>query len=813
MLRLRTQFLTAKIGVRPQLTLVALIAILPLLALLLFGVLKNRETILDAARIRAQDLARIAAERQDDSFQAARDVLSVLRLPAIAAQSAENCGATLRTLVAEYPQFTTIGLVNADGSMMCFSRDGPLRSFADLDLLQTALKASPSSLIVGKFHIGLVTGKPIIFVAAPLAAASINAPAPGMAFVAVDLDRAAAHAWDFAGSVDATLTLIDTRSATVLMRAPARQGLAGFALTNPELVAAMAAHPKSGGAEGVDVDGISRIFGFAPLNSVGSAGIEVAVGLSRADVLANANRRLIFGGSIALLTALFAAGAAWFVADRTQMRAIRSLLEAARRLGAGDLSARATMAHWQASEFRALSETFGDMAQSIADAQSRLSESERQLRLLAENSTDIISLLASRGKPLYVSPACRALLGWEPEELLKMSARELIHPEDSLKMKDSAERGEAGASYVYRLRRKDGSYVWVESVSRQITDDPNQKARWVVVVRDAAERVAADQRLRESEGRYRLLAEQGTDMVFRLDANLTRIYVSPASRELLGYEPEELIGNKAGGMDHPDDRDHVAKVFQDLITGRVDRAVSINRVRHRNGAWVWIEANFKALRDSQNGGLTGVIGAMRDISTRKAAEDQLAAANRRLEALAGQDGLTGLANRRTFDDALEREHRRAMRDRTRLAMIMIDVDRFKPFNDSYGHPAGDEALRSVGQRILEALRRPGDIAARYGGEEFAVLLPNMDEAGAAVIAERIRRAVLALAIGHGAGVGNVVTISAGVAAFSANAFDAGLETLVRQADQALYRAKDEGRNRVILASALDATEPGRSSAA
>jgi diguanylate cyclase (GGDEF)-like protein/PAS domain S-box-containing protein len=806
--------LVAKIGVRPQLSLVALIAILPLLGLLLFGVLKNRETILEAASTRAQDLARLAAERQDDSFQAARDVLTVLRRLPQANPANADCHATLQAIGRDYPEFTAIGLVNVDGAVTCFSRIVKHQAFGDHDVLQAALAANPSSFVVGKFKIGTVTGKPIVFVAAPLVSATPDGPPPGIAFVAVDLDRAATHAWDFEGPTEATLTLIDTRTETILVRSPGQQVLAGTALKGFSLLAPMSAHPGGGFAEAVDVDGVPRVFGFAPLITGGGSGIMVAVGLSRAAVLADANRRLMFGVSLALLTALLAAAAAWLVGDFTQVRAIRSLVETAKKLGAGDLSARAPMAKWQASEFRALSGTLGDMANSIALAQARLGASERQLRLLAENSTDMILLVGSGGKRLYASPACRTLLGFEPEEMLAISSKEAIHPEDAAAMKDRVATGEGPTSFVYRMRRKDGAYIWVEAVSRDVATEPGQTAARVAVVRDVAERVAAEGRLKDSEARYRLLAEYGTDMVFQLDVDLTRRYVSPACRELLGYEPEELIGSRAGGIDHPDDRDRVAQVFQDLVCGRVERAVCINRLRHRNGAWVWVEAHFRVLRDPESGAFSGIIGALRDISVRKAAEDQLEAANRRLEALAGQDGLTGLANRRTFDDALAREHQRALRDRTRLAMIMIDVDRFKPFNDNYGHPAGDEALRLVGRTIVDALRRPGDLAARYGGEEFAVLLPNTDEAGAALVAESVRRAVLALAIDHGLGVGNVVTISAGVAALAPNMFDVGLETLVRCADRALYRAKDEGRNKVVRASTLeDIAAAGRSSAA
>ena len=249
-------------------------------------------------------------------------------------------------------------------------------------------------------------------------------------FVTVDLDRAALHMGDFAGSNIATLALIDTRSATILVRSPDQQRQVGKSLNGSPLAAAMLAHPTGGSVEAVDIDGTPRIFGFAPLPTGGEAGLMVAVGLSRAAVLADADRRLMLGIMVALLTAIVAAGAAWLFADRTQLRAIRSLVDTATKLGAGDLAARANMSAWQAPEFRALSKTLGDMAEGIALAQANLSASERQLRLLAENSTDMILVVRADGQRVYASPACRTLLGWEPEEMLKISTSQAIHPDD-----------------------------------------------------------------------------------------------------------------------------------------------------------------------------------------------------------------------------------------------------------------------------------------------------------------------------------------------------------------------------------------------
>jgi diguanylate cyclase (GGDEF)-like protein len=177
----------------------------------------------------------------------------------------------------------------------------------------------------------------------------------------------------------------------------------------------------------------------------------------------------------------------------------------------------------------------------------------------------------------------------------------------------------------------------------------------------------------------------------------------------------------------------------------------------------------------------------------------LETANRRLKHLVGVDALTGIANRRHFDRALEREVRRARRDKQPLSLVFLDLDEFKLFNDSYGHTHGDEVLRKVAQTLDETFRRGGDLVARYGGEEFAVVLPGVDGRRAGLYAERLRRRIWRLAIPYNASqLTDRVTISGGVATVYPPAIVTP-DALLFAADKALYRAKCLGRNRIASA--------------
>jgi len=180
--------------------------------------------------------------------------------------------------------------------------------------------------------------------------------------------------------------------------------------------------------------------------------------------------------------------------------------------------------------------------------------------------------------------------------------------------------------------------------------------------------------------------------------------------------------------------------------------------------------------------------------------EQLAEANARLERLSASDGLTGLANRRHFDIRLEREWKRALRVKHPLALILLDVDYFKPYNDTYGHQSGDDCLRQVAGLLTRAAHRSDDLAARYGGEEFALILPNTDLAGALHVAEQLRTDVEALRLPHRASSASKwVTLSLGVAAM-VPALGMTSGELIALADQALYRAKQSGRNRAQAAA-------------
>ena len=180
---------------------------------------------------------------------------------------------------------------------------------------------------------------------------------------------------------------------------------------------------------------------------------------------------------------------------------------------------------------------------------------------------------------------------------------------------------------------------------------------------------------------------------------------------------------------------------------------------------------------------------------------KLDTANQELKRLSASDGLTGIANRRLFDETMSREWRRARRTSTGISLMMCDVDYFKRFNDTYGHQAGDDCLRQVASTIAKHMERSTDLAARYGGEEFAVIMPDSTIGGALFVAEKIRHGIHGLNIPHAGSPHGRVTLSIGIARSIPDEVDPP-EDLINAADKALYQAKEDGRDLVCRADSM-----------
>lgn len=384
---------------------------------------------------------------------------------------------------------------------------------------------------------------------------------------------------------------------------------------------------------------------------------------------------------------------------------------------------------------------------------------------------------------------------------------ERIHPEDRAAAAEHERLLNSGEvqdrEFEYRERHTDGRYVWILSRGRAVDWLPDGRvARVIGTDTDVT-------RLKDTERQLAVVLETMADGVVLFDEDERLVYCNEQFPRLFPLTPRirvpgarlvdiltaSVLSGEVAGYSADNIDDYIAQTRTSLRRGG-DWEFALS-----DGRWLYARARIV----TAGGGFLSVVS---DITDRKRMELEQADLNRRLRELVHIDALTGLINRRAFDSLMEEEFGRSQRDGRSLALVLLDVDHFKAFNDTYGHPEGDDCLRSTARTLTEALRRPGDHAARIGGEEFAVILPDTSLSGALAVAEAIRAAVHEIGTRHDHASRGVVTISAGVAVADANG-PGSAEDLIARADAALYAAKAAGRNRVACWEADTKTAGGR----
>lgn len=336
--------------------------------------------------------------------------------------------------------------------------------------------------------------------------------------------------------------------------------------------------------------------------------------------------------------------------------------------------------------------------------------------------------------------------------------------------------------------------------------------RSLLRTKDQAQRLAEKmtEKLSASEERLRFALEGTGDGIWDWNVVTNKVFFSKRWKEMLGFSEDEIKGSLKEWEErvHPDDIAKVLRDVQDHLDGKTEMYTNEHRVRCKDGTYKWIfDRGVVAERDKHNRPIR-MVGSHTDISEPKRIEAELMVAKERAEAantalklkseelekLSMHDGLTRIPNRRYFDEIYEKRYKEALRDAKPLAIIMVDVDHFKNFNDHYGHAQGDECLIKIADALQKTLKRPSDFVARYGGEEFVVLLADIDEEGMKTVAEHLVDSVRKLNIPHAfSSAAPYVTISAG-AAFSHTPAEKKKE-LLKHADEAMYRSKENGRDR------------------
>lgn len=420
----------------------------------------------------------------------------------------------------------------------------------------------------------------------------------------------------------------------------------------------------------------------------------------------------------------------------------------------------------------------------IAREQLAEDRGRRHLDALVQNSGDLVIVAASPSSPFeYVSPAARVLLDGAPKAVRAQRVADLVHPDDRdsfLARCAALGAGEHTPSRDIRLGH-DETWVWFDVVVTNLLDDPDVGGL-VVNGRDATDRLEAQQSLYESEARFRALVQNSADIVAVVDGGRIR-YASPSVDRVLGYHPDEVLGRGVASLVHDEDHDLLLQSLDDLTPEGVI-ALEV-RIRTASGNFLTMEVLMTDLRDEP--AVQGVVVNARDITVPRELESKLRLA-------AYYDALTGLPNRAYLEEQIPGAIRSTRGEPFSAAVLILDLDDFKDVNDGFGREAGDAVLCTVSRRVQEQTRGR-DICVRIGGDEFAVLITECY--GDFELEELGNRLIKALSAPITVGEQTVtITASVGIArSLSSRPEDTDL---LRDADAAVYLAKEQGKSRAEL---------------
>jgi diguanylate cyclase (GGDEF)-like protein/PAS domain S-box-containing protein len=428
----------------------------------------------------------------------------------------------------------------------------------------------------------------------------------------------------------------------------------------------------------------------------------------------------------------------------------------------------------------------------ISGLRTKISKDRSTIQRMTDNIHDVIFVLDMNLNYTYVSPSVKVLRGYEPEEVLKQTPFDAIMPSSlDLAMRTLSEFMELGKlehkEDIFRtlqleIRRKDGTTVWTETKFSFIRDKNQRTLHILGVMRDITERKQTEEVIRRGEEKYRTILESIQEAYFEVDLTGNFTFCNDSMCRLTGCSKEELVGMNHNQFTSKETAKEVFQAFNKVYTtGEPSKAFDWQVIR-KDGVELFIEASVTLQKDS-SGKTTGFKGMIRDITERKRMEQQL-------NYMATHDTLTGLPNRLMFSQLLSQAILSAQRNKRQLAVLFIDLDRFKAINDSLGHEAGDRLLKEIARRFKKSLRAV-DVVGRLGGDEFVIFIEEVKEfRQVEIVAHKLLSSAIKPMVLQGEECR--VTASIGISIYPKDGEDE--QNLIKNADIAMYFAKEEGKN-------------------